>query len=452
VTRPIRPLLDFVPALSPRFVRPSHLAPIAALCERVLHEPVHACLGAPPRMGKSELFEHAVAWWLRQAPHLRIGWLSYSGRIAERKSRGAMQRAERAGVPISREQRSAANWRTGVEDGGLWATSPDGSTAGEGFDILIFDDPIANRAAAESSAEREALWDFFNDVAFTRLEPEGSIFVSHHRWHTDDLIGRLVARNAWPYVSLPAINEQGESLWPARWSVARLRQIEEQLGAYGWSSLYQQQPRPRTGSLFNDVRFYSTLPEGIRYGIGADFAYSTKTHADYSVAVVLAELDGVYYVVDVVRGQVRAPEFRVQLDLLAERYKTTPCAFVSGTERGVTDMMGELGTAIDARPAVADKFVRAQPVAAAWNAGKVLLPRAAPWLDAFVTELLDFTGVKDRHDDQVDATAAAHASVFHAPSIPKPPPAPVTAPSLLDGLGGGSTYDDMLPDAYAHLR
>ena len=62
---------------------------------------------------------------------------------------------------------------------------------------------------------------------------------------------------------------------------------------------------------------------------------------------------------------------------------------------------------VDAQLANADKFVRSQPVAAAWNAGRVLLPHEADWLEDFSAEVGDFTGVNDRHDDMVDALAAA---------------------------------------------
>ena len=37
-----------------------------------------------------------------------------------------------------------------------------------------------------------------------------------------------------------------------------------------------------------------------------------------------------------------------------------------------------------------------------FEGGSVLLPKEAPWLEAFVSELLSFPG---RHDDQVDALA-----------------------------------------------
>ena len=66
---------------------------------------------------------------------------------------------------------------------------------------------------------------------------------------------------------------------------------------------------------------------------------------------------------------------------------------------------------MQAQIAKGDKFVRAQPVAAAWNAGKVLVPRNAPWVDAFLSELASFTGLGDAHDDQVDALASAYDSL-----------------------------------------
>jgi phage terminase large subunit-like protein len=54
-----------------------------------------------------------------------------------------------------------------------------------------------------------------------------------------------------------------------------------------------------------------------------------------------------------------------------------------------------------------DKFQRAQPYAAAWNGGRVLVPVGAPWVKAYVQELKVFTGVNDLKDDQVDASAHA---------------------------------------------
>ena len=55
-----------------------------------------------------------------------------------------------------------------------------------------------------------------------------------------------------------------------------------------------------------------------------------------------------------------------------------------------------------------DKFTRAQPVAAAWNDGRVRVPMHAPWLSDFLAEVASFTGVGDKHDDQIDALSQAY--------------------------------------------
>jgi predicted phage terminase large subunit-like protein len=70
--------------------------------------------------------------------------------------------------------------------------------------------------------------------------------------------------------------------------------------------------------------------------------------------------------------------------------------------------------------ATTDKFIRAQPVAAAWNAGSVMVRRGEhPWHHAFLDELRDFTGVGDAHDDQVDALAGAFAALQQSrPALP----------------------------------
>jgi phage terminase large subunit-like protein len=84
----------------------------------------------------------------------------------------------------------------------------------------------------------------------------------------------------------------------------------------------------------------------------------------------------------------------------------------SGVATGTVDVVNAMNDRLrlEAIPATVDKFQRAQPVAAAWNAGKVLVPRDAPWLDDFIREVASFTGLGDRHDDQVDALAAAFDS------------------------------------------
>ena len=63
---------------------------------------------------------------------------------------------------------------------------------------------------------------------------------------------------------------------------------------------------------------------------------------------------------------------------------------------------------IIARPARNDKFVRAQPVASAWNDGRILIPKNKNFTNAFLQEIMSFTGLNDVHDDQVDVLSTLY--------------------------------------------
>jgi predicted phage terminase large subunit-like protein len=411
--RPL-PLLDFIPALSPKWWAPRHLSPLARAFERTETERVFAFGTTPPRHGKTELVKHAIVRRLLVDPSCRICFVTFSQRYTDKRSREIRSLYLKAGGTLAPDGNRLSDWRTGVEQGGVWATSANGPVTGEGFDLIVIDDPIKGRAEAESGVEREKLWDWYNSDLETRSEPPlGSVIVIHTRWTTDDLGARLLARGDVEHIHIPAISPKGEALWPERFNLAELETIKKKRGPYVWQSLYMGAPFARGGRVFHDTVFYDDLPAKLRIAIGIDLAYSKKSHADYSTAVVLGfdddtgEETPTCYVLEVIRVQLEAPAFIDRLTKLQhDRDGADLTWYYAGTEKGIADVMRTLGLEIDARPASADKHTRAQPVAAAWNAGKVLLPREAEWLDDFTAEAASFTGVDDVHDDQIDALAA----------------------------------------------
>lgn len=415
-------LAAFIPALSPRYAEPLHLAPLVERLEAARTEPVRLVVSTPPRHAKTETILHALAWGLAGEPHRTSAYVSYAAEVARSKSRKARMLALTAGVPLADDASKLEEWRT-TEGGGVLATGIGGPLTGHGIDgLLVVDDPVKNRVEAESALMRERHWEWFNDVAYTRLEPGGSVIVVMARWHPDDLAGRLV-RQGWEYLNLQALVD-GRALWPGRWPAEKLEEIHEQIGPYAWASLYMGQPRVRGSALFHDVTIAETLPTSYALGFGVDLAYSAKTRADYSVGIVLAKAGDEYTILDVVRRQEDAPAFKATLRARWSRYPSPRARwYASTTEKGVADLMstGPGAVTIDYWQAVTDKFVRAQPVAAAWNAGKVKVPKDAPWADAFLDEVRDFTGVNDAHDDQVDALAAAFDSLANRHHTAAPP-------------------------------
>jgi hypothetical protein len=210
-------------------------------------EEVRAVVNVPPRFGTTETLGFGMTWLLAQRPDLQIIYASYAQRIAEKKSRKVRELAGRAGVPLAVDSKSKSDWRTGVEDGGLWATSIEGSITGEGAHLLICDDLIKGRAEAESAAVRERAHDWLISDALTRLEPDGSVILNMTRWHPEDPAGHAIALG-WEHINLQAITPEGESLWPGRWPLERLLEIRETMGGaggYEWESLYMGNPRAR---------------------------------------------------------------------------------------------------------------------------------------------------------------------------------------------------------------
>lgn len=398
---------------------PAHLQPLVDVLERVAQgESVRLVVSAPPRHNKSSTIQHACVWLMSQYPGLKVGVISYNATSAMAMSREARRVA--VGARLKFGAADALEYWELANGSSFSAVGFGGTLTGQGFHLVIVDDPVKNREEAESETFREKRYEGFVADIFTRRQPrtqrQTSFIVVATRWHIDDLSGRLIGKG-WPCINIPAFNEKGEALWPAGFPAEELRELEAELGPYNFASLYMGQPRPRGDSVFGDTHYYDELPKsGYRVSIGADFAYTSKTHSDYSAAVVLYHANGKSYVAEVVRERMKIEEFRAKLGVLQLKHGGKITAFVAHTEKGSVEMLNppdrDMPIRAEAVPAVADKFTRAQPVAAAWRAGKVLMPSldAFPnctWRDPFIAEVTAFTGVKDRHDDQVDALAGA---------------------------------------------
>ncbi len=443
-------LMDWIPLMSPTFDSPRHLQKLAEVLVRSQFEPVYCWISVPPRHSKTETLLHYVPWRLHRDPSTEIAYCTYEANLAYTKSRRMRELAEATGVQFKKAAKSVKQWET--EQGGkLIATGVGGPITGKGAKLLIIDDPIKNREEAESPVIRQKIWDWFTSTALTRVEPGGSVIVCHTRWHDDDLIGRIQAEfgSTWTGIQFPAVEETIQSdgssrrkaLWPSRWSLQELDLKRRLVGEYDWAALYQGQPRPKGGRMFGAVNRYN-LPMIVESDtpykiiIGADPAATEKTSADYSCAVVMAfsgEFNTVNFrgdILEVYRGQVQIPEFVARLRDLAIKWGAPIAVEAVAGFKAVPQMLRNLDKRlrIVESPALGDKFTRALPVAAAWNDQRIRVPHTCDWgLSDFLNEVEKFTGVKDAHDDQVDAMAHCYNAaqmlipqVIYKPQVPIP--------------------------------
>lgn len=227
----------------------------------------------PPRHGKSELCsKYLPAWYTGTFPDRRVLLTSYEANFAAQWGRKARELIEMHGndtfgVRVSGSSAAADRWDIAGREGGMQTAGAGGAITGKGADLLIVDDPYKNWEEAMSPSIREKVWDWWTSTAYTRLEPRGSVIIIQTRWHNEDLAGRVQRPSLddfgeeWEVLVLPAINDRGEALWPDRYGIQRLRQIESTIGPYKWGCLYQQRPTLATKSEW---------PESYWGGIWAD--------------------------------------------------------------------------------------------------------------------------------------------------------------------------------------
>lgn len=300
-----------------------------------------------------------------------------------------------------------------------------GGVTGFGADVLLIDDPVKNREDADSETMREKAWQWYLDVARTRLMPNGAIVLQMTRWHEDDMAGRVLnspGASEWTVLNLPALAEAGDTLgrdigqplWPDWYDEQALADLKRDLGTRSWLALYQQRPTAEEGGMFKRSWFtdrYETAPKMQTIIQTVDSAFKTGVANDYS-SIATWGTDGVnYYVLDVWRDKVEFPQLMTAVQDNYAKQATKPHALLIEDTASGQSVIQQLRstTKLPVIPVrvSASKEARAGSVAPLAEALKVKLPKYAPWVDEWIEEHVSFpTG---KHDDLVDTTSMALA-------------------------------------------
>ena len=311
-----------------RFWRRPHIDVINAELSRLLIEPGGALMiETPPRVGKSMLVSQFFPfWWSTMRWTDRMVLSSYAEALAVRHSvaaRGLVQAyGAEYGIELSRTQAEKRRWDL-TSGGGMIARGVSSGLTGEDMDLGIIDDPVKDRAEAESELVRANVWDWYSSTFGSRRMPETREICVMTRWRADDLAGRILDAQGrveeggrWRVVHLPAIalpenHEQGvyrdplgrapgEPLTHPRIAVddtaALLAHWEKQRArstSRDWNALYQGVPYDAEGALLSedDVRAatYEHGPDDVkRAAVAVDPAGGGRD----TVGVVAVALDG----------------------------------------------------------------------------------------------------------------------------------------------------------------
>ncbi len=413
--------MDFVSEFAIHMSPPTHFKP---LLDRIGDgKGFRGCIGAPIQHGKSTTIKLWIVWMLVNNPTLRIAYFGYGQKFAEDNTYDLREMIPKAGIRVQHGADTKDSMR--FESGGSLVISSVvlGRGTGLPIDVAIIDDPFKGPADAYSKIERDKVYEWYLYVVHGRVPKQGTIIIIASRWDEDDLSGRLIKRQGYEELLLPAINDNGEALCPWGPDPLRPRTLESLLeirdgkngiggiGEHAWNALYQGKPTPRDTTIFRGVpATYTELPKTLRVAIGVDLGFTEKT--DHSAAVVLGvDTSGQTYVIEAIRWRRRLEVVATGLRVLANKYPTAQLfTYYSGAEIQSIRTLQEQPFDLDVVgvPARYHKAFRAERAAAAWSKGGIAIPAVASWdLVWFLSELRNFTGAEGDEDDGVDAMVAA---------------------------------------------
>jgi len=272
----------------------------------------------PRGHGKTELFTKSyVEWQIFRSSGVKIAIASSSLKTQTYEFMQVIQNDFENNeylkhlVPKS-NKRSWSVSKMQFENGSKLIGVPFGPGArGTHVNLMVLDDILRDLEVSIETA-KQTFWDIMYPTVQTL---NGYLLLVGTPMSDKDLFFDIEKRilekpnfaNRWFFSKNPAVKTDSlgnwiEPLWSERYSLSRLRDMEEDMGVNKFAREYLLEPTSFGASFFSKESIlnslsseYSLSPvplDGAIHYMGCDFAYSTSSRADYSAFVVVSLLPG----------------------------------------------------------------------------------------------------------------------------------------------------------------
>lgn len=302
--------------------RESHFISIFRELVKVFNgETSRLIINVPPRYGKTESLIHFVAWALANYPQSNFIYVSYSHSLAKKQTQTIREiinlphYRNMFDVKLKDDTQAKDNFEL-IQGGSVYASGSGGTITGRGagvkgakhFSGCVILDDAHKPDEVTSDVMREGVIDWYYNTLQSRVNgPNVPIIYIGQRLHEDDLPSRLYASGEYTLLSLSALDDQDNALYPEMHTKEMLHKMQSE-NPYVFSSQYQQNPQPAGGGLFKPEWFklHEEEPEILTTFITADTAETEKSYNDASVF----SFWGVY---KIKHGEVELDEYAIHL-------------------------------------------------------------------------------------------------------------------------------------------
>jgi predicted phage terminase large subunit-like protein len=389
-------------------------------------------INIPPRYGKTELaVKMFIAYGLAINPQSKFIHLSYSDDLALDNSSQSKEYIESDAfqlfwqMQLKKDAQGKKKWFN-ESGGGVYATASGGAITGFGAGVadakifsgaIIIDDPLKPDDAF-SEVKRKAVNERYNSTIRSRVNDRDTpIIVIMQRLHEEDLSGFLLnggSGEVWEHLCLPALDENNNPLWEQKHSFDELMLIKNS-SPYNFSGQYLQRPSPEEGREWKKDWFEivpkETLPQGLKYDLIIDGAYTNDTKNDPTGLQVGVRYLNDYYILSSIDKYLEMPElikfipaYIASLGVEVKMILVEPKASGKSIKQLIQSQRRYNISEIKSKFVNVSKIERARTSSPYLEGGRVKLIKGS-WNDAFLEQIAIFPNGK--HDEHIDLTSYA---------------------------------------------
>lgn len=263
-------------------------------------------------------------------------------------------------------------------------------------DVIICDD-ILSVENTRTSAQREKIKQWYNEVLLPVLEPDGVVINIGTAWNLEDLLHEQVKNpRADVRKRYKAILPNGESLWPERWPIEKLQELKEEIGSIAFSKSYLNEAISSEDAVFKSSWIDEAKKKGrdrkllynlegqdqqkMTVAMGVDLAISQKETGDYTAFAVVGEMeDGTKIPLYLAQEKLTFAQTQEMIKDLYQRFNPALIKVESNAYQAalVRDMQDNTSLPIKGYSTGGEKFdpdVGLQSIAVEMENGKWILP------------------------------------------------------------------------------
>lgn len=263
-------------------------------------------------------------------------------------------------------------------------------------DVIICDD-ILSVENTRTSAQREKIKQWYNEVLLPVLEPDGVVINIGTAWNLEDLLHEQVKNpRADVRKRYKAILPNGESLWPERWPIEKLQELKEETGSIAFSKSYLNEAISSEDAVFKSSWIDEAKKKGrdrkllynlegqdqqkMTVAMGVDLAISQKETGDYTAFAVVGEMeDGTKIPLYLAQEKLTFAQTQEMIKDLYQRFNPALIKVESNAYQAalVRDMQDNTSLPIKGYSTGGEKFdpdVGLQSIAVEMENGKWILP------------------------------------------------------------------------------